>query len=328
MDRSLDEIVAESQQRKRGSKPRRGGGNNGGGRARERDSYPRDGVRKSTRDDSRNLDSEWVHDRFDEPNSRSHPRNSRQRPSADRFQDARGTKIRVENIHYELTEEDLEGLFYKIAPVVRLELLYDRAGRSEGTAFVTYENRADALEAIKQYDGANAKGQPIRLSIVSGGGGGGGAAAPSGRRNPFDTAYMPGRPLAERITRPRSLSPRRNSDRNRGVDSYVPGRGSRSRSPLPRRRGGGGGGGGGRRPGARREGGGNGGGNGNGNGTSTPNGRERTGRDGRPKKTQEELDAEMADYFNPGSTEEAPAAETGGAAAAAAAAGDDVDMIE
>ncbi|OTA93789.1 hypothetical protein M434DRAFT_11332 [Hypoxylon sp. CO27-5] len=90
MDRSLDEIVAESQQRKRGSRPRRGGG----GRPRERDSYPRDGVRKvdysspvpfSTtyfpvidfaldasdfdRDDSRNLDSEWVHDKFDEPNS-------------------------------------------------------------------------------------------------------------------------------------------------------------------------------------------------------------------------------------------------------------------
>ncbi|KAI0899892.1 RNA-binding domain-containing protein [Annulohypoxylon nitens] len=307
MDRSLDEIVAESQHKKRGSQPRRrgggGGGGNGAGRYRERDNYPRDGVRKSTRDDARNMDSEWVHDKFDDSGSRNRQRNPRRRASPDRFQETRGVKVKVDNLHYELTEDDLDGLFNKIGPVLRLELLYDRAGRSEGTAFVTYENREDAMEAIKQYDGANAKGQPIRLSTVS-------AAAP--RRNPFDTAYMPGRPLAERITRPRSMSPRRNSDRDRGVDRYVPGRGSRSRSP-PRRRGGGGGGGGGRRPGARREG-----------GTSTPNGRERTGRDGRPKKTQEELDAEMADYFNPsGGNDAAPAAQ----ASTDAPAGD-VDMIE
>ncbi|KAI1470263.1 RNA-binding domain-containing protein [Daldinia caldariorum] len=298
MDRSLDEIVAESQQRKRGSRPRRGGGS----RPRERDSYPRDGVRKSTRDDSRNLDSEWVHDKFDDPSSRNRPRHPRRRPSPDRLQETRGTKVKVENLHYELTEDDLDGLFNKIGPVIKLELLYDRAGRSEGTAFVTYENRDDAMEAIKQYDNANAKGQPIRLSIVS--------SAP--RRNPFDTAHMPGRSLAERITRPRSLSPRRYSERDRGVDRYVPGGGSRSRSP-PRRRGG-------RRPGARHEGRDGREGREGREGGGTPNGRERVGRNGRPKKTQEELDAEMADYFNPGGNNEAaPAAER---------AGDDVDMIE
>ncbi|RYP56692.1 hypothetical protein DL769_009882 [Monosporascus sp. CRB-8-3] len=183
----------------------------------------------------------------------------------------RGTKIKVENLHYELTEDDLDGLFNKIGPVVKLNLLYDRAGRSEG--------------------------QPIRLSLV--------AAAP--RRNPFDSAQMPGRPLAERITRPRSLSPPRRSDNDRGVDRYVPGRGSRS--PLPRRRGGGGGG---RRPGAKRE-------------AGTDTGPPR-GRDGRPKKTAEELDAEMADYFNPSAgTADAPVEAAG---TSNGQAGDDVDMIE
>ncbi|KAI1386570.1 RNA-binding domain-containing protein [Hypoxylon trugodes] len=296
MDRSLDEIVAESQQRKRGSRPPRRGG--GGGRPRERDSYPRDGVRKSARDDSRNLDSEWVHDKFDDSSSRNRQRGPRRRPSPDRFQDARGTKIKVENLHYELTEGDLNGLFDKIAPVVKLELLYDRAGRSEGIAFVTYESRDDAQEAISQYDGANARGQPIRLSIVN--------SAP--RRNPFDTAHMPGRPLAERITRPRSLSPRRDMDRDRGIDRYVPGTRSRSRSPRPRRRGG-------RRPGARRE-------RDRDDNTPNTNGRDKVGRDGRPKKTQEELDAEMADYFNPSGGNDV------GEASVSAPAGDDVDMIE
>lgn len=68
------------------------------------------------------------------------------------------------------------------------------------------------------------------------------------------------------------------------MDRYVPGRGARerdSRSPAPRRRDG-------RRPGVRR--GGERGGRGGGD-------RERLAKDGRPKKTQDELDAEMDDYW-------------------------------
>ena len=42
--------------------------------------------------------------------------------------------------------------------VLKLELLYDRAGRSEGTAFVHYERRDDAVAAIREFNGANAKG--------------------------------------------------------------------------------------------------------------------------------------------------------------------------
>lgn len=88
--------------------------------------------------------------------------------------DSRGTKIRVDNIHYELTQDDLEvsisdrsegdvsnraqGLFAKIGRVLKLEIKYDRAGRSEGTAFVTYESHAHAKEAIQEFDGANAAG--------------------------------------------------------------------------------------------------------------------------------------------------------------------------
>ncbi|CAJ2513876.1 Uu.00g019950.m01.CDS01 [Anthostomella pinea] len=308
MDRSLDEIVAETQQSKRGNRSRRGGGgggrNGGGGRPapRERDSfrdsYPRDGVRKSYRDDSRGVDTDWVHDKFDDTNPRNRSNNSRRRRSPEPYQDNRGAKVRVENLHYDLSREDLQGLFSKIGPIVKLELVYDRAGRSEGIAYVTYDRRDDASEAIREFDGANAKGQPIRMSIVTSG----------PRRNPFDNAYMPGR-LADRITRPRSLSPG-----DRRVDRYVPGGGgSRSRSPLPQRRGG-------RRPGARRE-------NGGGENRGGGRGRDGRGRDGRPKKTQEELDAEMADYF--GGVNTAPA-ETDGAYAGQTAdlTGDDVDMIE
>jgi THO complex subunit 4 len=125
-------------------------------------------------------------------------------------------------------------------------------------------------------------GQPIRLiSIPSGPSAGrrNQAAPPASRGSLFDRITLP-------AGRSRSDSPIRHSDVSgpppSNVDRYVPGRGSRSRSPRPRQREG-------RRPGARRErgerrGGGRGGG-------------ERLARDGRPKKTQEELDAEMEDYW-------------------------------
>jgi RNA recognition motif-containing protein len=85
------------------------------------------------------------------------PRRRRESPE----QDSKGTKIRVANIHYDLTDDDLSELFQRIGPVSRLQLRYDRAGRSEGTAFVTYERREDAEEAVKQFDGANANGELI-----------------------------------------------------------------------------------------------------------------------------------------------------------------------
>jgi len=125
---------------------------------------------------------------------------------------------------------------------------------------------------------------------------------PSARRNPFDSAVAPGRSLADRITvapgvRARSDSPIRHSDVSgpppANVDRYVPGQGSRSRSPQPRRREG-------RPPGARRE-----------RGGRAERG-ERGGRPSRSRKTAEELDAEMEDYFvNGGGKDEAPAVETG-----------------
>ena len=151
---------------------------------------------------------------------------------------------------------------------------------------------------------------------------------------------MPGRPLAERITLPASarsrssLSPGEEMDAEaarKGIDRYRPGgggggRGSRSRSPLHR----GGRRDNGRRPGARgRDAGGRGG-----------DGGSRPGRSGRPRKTQDELDAEMEDYFgaNSGSGSRGGGRQEAAAAAPAtngfAAAGDtqagteDMDMIE
>jgi len=165
---------------------------------------------------------------------------------------------------------------------------------------VTYECEEDAHQAIDQYDGANAHGQPIRLSIISTS-----SSAASAASNP-----NAGRSLFERVERPRSLSPVdrdrervRPSGRGSKIDRYVPDdrdrgvrvreRGRRDRPIVDR---GDGGrdrrrdGGGDRRRGDRgRRGGG-------GGGAGGADGKTSSGR--RPRKTIEELDEEMSNYWN------------------------------
>ncbi|KAH2598423.1 hypothetical protein KXV63_004706 [Aspergillus fumigatus] len=246
-----------------------------------------------------------------------------------------GAKIRVENLHYDITESDLEDLFNRIGPVSNLSLVYDRAGRSEGVAYVTYNRANDARTAIAEFDGANAKGQPIRLTLV--------ASGPGRRgRNPFDNVERLKGSLFDRIERPRdarSLSPgsengdveggarRRRGRRSGGgaghrrsdvskpapehIDRYVPGQ----RSPVRRSTNG-------RRQGERRD--------------DRNRGEGRRNPNARPKKTQEELDQEMDDYWG-GANAGAGAADKEvvqdepqqiAPATSAAAGDDDVDMIE
>ncbi|ETN40846.1 uncharacterized protein HMPREF1541_05126 [Cyphellophora europaea CBS 101466] len=186
-------------------------------------------------------------------------------------------------------------LFTRIGSVVDVKLRYDRAGRSEGVAFVSYRRTKDAQDAIDEFDGANAKGQPIRLTLL-----------PQPRRdNPFDRVENP-RSLFDRIEAPRdrrrSESPMNGEDESRyrrgprrgggagrdrrsdttrpapeNIDRYIPGSGGSVPRSDSRR--------GGRRPGERRE----------RRGRGDEVGSKMSG--GRPRKTQEELDAEMEDYW-------------------------------
>lgn len=55
-------------------------------------------------------------------------------------------------------------LFSRIGRVSKLNLRYDRAGRSEGTAYVTYDRKEDAEEAVRQFNGANANGSLSSLT--------------------------------------------------------------------------------------------------------------------------------------------------------------------
>lgn len=212
--------------------------------------------------------------------------------------------------------------------VLEAEILYDRSGRSNGRAFLTYASPLAARNAVRDFDGAMAAGQPIRLTVMN--------SIPTGPRNPFDTAPLSnsakGRSLFDRVEYPlgsqahqgSSSSSRGNTPEPRyrksdvskpapdGIDRYVPGQQARRRSPRPMRPRSEG-----RRPGGRRD--------GSERGRGGRGGRgDRGGRDGRPKKTQEELDAEMDFYF-----EKPAGGNTNGTKtiAPAAPADEDEDMI-
>ena len=229
--------------------------------------------------------------------------------------------------------------------------MYDRAGRSNGTAFVVYQYIADARKAIREFDGANAKGQPIRLELLPPSAPAAGRSEPRTRRdNPFDRVENP-KSLFDRVEAPkgrerrarsaspdenRGLSGKRNGEgrdptsRDRrsdvskpapdGIDRYVPGL-DEGRSSSRR---GFGGREGGRRPGERKE------------RASVRDGKDPDGHrlvNGRPRKTQEELDAEMEDYWGKAANADNATSTNGATAASSTApattAGDeDIDMIE
>ena len=222
-----------------------------------------------------------------------------------------------------------------------MKLLYDRTDRSQGTAFVTFADPRDARDAVRDYDGQNANGQPIKVSILPTA-----PAAASKGLSLFDRIERPPRSLFDRMEgggaisrddsrednrrrrmgRDRSDSPRKGGRAAPDhVDRYVPGP-RVSRSPIRRR--------GtpresGRRPGAGRE--------ESGRGGRRPRtddeGRPLIG--GRPRKTAEELDAEMADYWGSKPPDDAP--KSNGAANATTTKNDtsaptvadgDIDMVE
>lgn len=293
LDRALDEIVADRSTNNRNR--RRGPGNR----------TPRDGVSKQPRPQRDPPRGNWVHDKYDDGNNH---RSREPRGDGGNREPHRSSKIRVENLHYDIGEADLRDVFGRVGDIRRIDITYDKAGRSEGIAHIIYATSDEANLAVSEFNGANARGTPIRVRLASqherGPGG------PGGRRGGGHGGGE-GRSLFERVSGaqdadiddnsgrrsspqrrggpPRNVQEMRQNAKELGIDRYIPGdrNGSRDRKQPPRR-----GGMGGERE-RRRDGGGRGGRGGDRGGDRG----ERAGAANRPKKTAEELDAEMNDYW-------------------------------
>eukprot|EP00301_Raphidiophrys_heterophryoidea_P019960 c4770_g1_i1.p1 GENE.c4770_g1_i1~~c4770_g1_i1.p1 ORF type:complete len:282 (-),score=46.27 c4770_g1_i1:110-955(-) len=194
MDLSLDDLITKNKRDKggRGGGRGRGRGGRGGDRGDRRGrgesnngEYSQSGgVRRGnrfqpyTRPDtgSAERDGPWKHDKFDEEYGDDQdfaspgdygPKRSRVRGGrASRQTNSEfGTKLIVSNLEYTVSEKDVKDLFAAVGSIASARIKFDRTGRSEGSAEVTFTNSADARTALKKYNGLELDGKAMRISM-------------------------------------------------------------------------------------------------------------------------------------------------------------------
>ncbi|KAI5454062.1 hypothetical protein NCC49_005053 [Naganishia albida] len=156
MDKSLDESITSRGGSDR--RPARGAGR-GGNSGR---STPTSGRTPYQRPPPRSSDESWSHDMYGGGNNGAQSRVLQgPRPDA-----ATNTRLVVSNVHYEVTADDLKGIFSRVGTIVRGPTIqYDRSGRSTGIVNLQYATPREARDAINSFDGNLAKGQALSIKF-------------------------------------------------------------------------------------------------------------------------------------------------------------------
>ncbi|KAG0169463.1 hypothetical protein DFQ28_010640 [Apophysomyces sp. BC1034] len=187
LDRALDEVIKDRRvDRRRPGAPTRQRSQVASGGIRKRDAAP---IRPSSRTSQtfvrtvqlrdgpsrerggggrRNVNEQWTHDLFDgdrrnSDRSISSRLGPRDHPSH-RLQEGAG--IKIENLHYNVTENDLQELFQLVGPVEKTRILFDRSGRSTGSAIIKFCSPDDASKAMKKYDNVQLDGQAMHIEMA------------------------------------------------------------------------------------------------------------------------------------------------------------------
>jgi THO complex subunit 4 len=113
---------------------------------------------------SSDRDEKWVHDGFEHLHGNG--------PRAPRVINTPvnilwGTMVVIDNLKYDVLEDDLKDLMEVIGPVESIKISYDSSGRSLGKAGVVFRSKYDAEQAVKEYHGVEIDGQKMKVEIGS-----------------------------------------------------------------------------------------------------------------------------------------------------------------
>ncbi|SGZ06023.1 BQ5605_C031g10910 [Microbotryum silenes-dioicae] len=145
-----------------------GGRNNTNGNSRPRRSDTAPGTRHSPYARPRD-DEAWSHDMYERKSAPTAHTN------VDSFAGERrvhgygvpSAKLKIANVHYDISEDELKALFAQIGPIsIGPKIIFDASGRSTGRAFVTYSDERNAEEAMHAFQGALCKGLSITLPAL------------------------------------------------------------------------------------------------------------------------------------------------------------------
>ena len=114
--------------------------------------------------------------------------------------------IYVSNLDAEIGEDELRNeIFTDCGVITSVVINYDRNGRSQGTATITFANSTDAQKACTEFDGAHVDGKIMSVKLV------GALTTPTVVVKKTATAASP----APRNTAPRPVTPRNAAPRER-----------------------------------------------------------------------------------------------------------------
>uniref|UniRef100_A0A3P9L1P3 RRM domain-containing protein n=1 Tax=Oryzias latipes TaxID=8090 RepID=A0A3P9L1P3_ORYLA len=166
MSMSLDDIIKMNKREGRGgggsSGQERGSGRAGGssrppGRGRQSNFSRERTNRPAPYTRPRELPDKWQHDMFEE-----HSRGPRaQSPEADDSFGGSSSKLLISNLDFGVSDSDIKDLFEEFGTLKKASIHYDRSGRSKGVAEVHFVNKADALKAMKHYNGVPLDGAAV-----------------------------------------------------------------------------------------------------------------------------------------------------------------------